>query len=68
MSPVGSSSPVLAQGPKPFHALPATRALVGNRAVVEPRGCLAGQWRMIRNLLDSDSGDRRSGVARSPLL
>ena len=52
----------------PFHALPAVHALVADRVVVEPRGYLAGQRRIIRGLLDTDTTARRPGDAGSPLL
>ena len=53
----------------PFHALPAVHALVADRVVVEPRGYLAGQRRIIRRLLDADTVARPGGgKARSPLL
>ena len=52
----------------PFHALPALHEHVAGRVVVEPRGYIAGQWRIIRNLLDSSPDPRRPGEARSPLL
>jgi len=44
-------------------------ALVADRVVVEPRGYLAGQRRIIRRLLDADTVARPGGgKARSPLL
>ena len=53
----------------PFHALPAVHALVADRVVVEPRGYLAGQRRIIRRLLDADTVARPGGgKTRSPLL
>ena len=52
----------------PFHALPALHEHVAGRVVMEPRGYIAGQWQIIRNLLDSNTGDRRPGEAPSPFL
>lgn len=52
----------------PFHALPAAHALVGEQVVVERRGYLAGQWQIIRMLLESGPAARAQGKSRSPLL
>ena len=52
----------------PFHALPALHEHLAGRVVVEPRGYVAGQWRIIRNLLDAGTGGRPSGEARSPMI
>ena len=52
----------------PFHALPALHAHTRDRVVVEPRGYLAGQWRIIRMLLESRPDGRAGAGAQSPLL
>ena len=43
-------------------------ALVGEQVVVERRGYLAGQWQIIRMLLESGPAARAQGKSRSPLL